>query len=213
MPRTVSLTVVRKNASTTERQQPETLSDHRRQDSQLDHHLRGRFPGSSVRTRTHVVPSSPVEFLFFRQKLATGLRCAVGVVAGVGIGVFLATHVSTTPPLHLKVAFVSAVSFLLGLSLVPMTIRNLFGRLRVDSRGIRMAPKIFGFRVDWDDLERWSIEGITLHFKSRRCSHPYILDLHDLAADERHLLRELMRSCAPEKDRRAANLQEALLAT
>ncbi len=198
-PETVRLTVIRKRSQSTIEAGTTEHSHAELTNSKMNHHVAGSWSSTPAQT----VPLTPVQFSFATEKLGTGLRSLTGVIAGVGVGAFLATHISTTPPLHLKVAFVAGVSCLLGLCLVPSALRGLFGKLRVDSRGLRMTPALVGFNIDWKDLEQWSVEGIHLHLRSRRTKHTYIFDLDNLNLLDRSLLRSLLIACVPEIDRRA----------
>ena len=199
VPETVRITVIReKNQALgeagTRNHSPADLAV-----SKSTRYASGSWQSPPART----VPLTPIKFSFATEKLATGLRSLTGVIAGTGVGAFLATHISTTPPLHLKVAFVAGVSCLLGLCLIPSALRGLFGRLRVDSRGLRVTPALVGFNVDWKDLEQWSVEGIHLHLRSSRTKRTYIIDLDYLSLTDRDLLRSVLTACVPEIDRRA----------
>ena len=151
------------------------------------------------------IPAEPVRFHFVRQQLITGLRALTGVILGLGVGIFLATHITTTPPLHLNVAFVAAICCLLGLCLVPLAIRALTGKFKVDASGVHMTPGFVGFSVKWQELHQWSIEGIEFHVHTLKTTHPHIMPLHYLGAEERLQLHAVMRSCAPEKERRRSS--------
>lgn len=141
------------------------------------------------------IPAAPLVANFATQRLAVGLRSLIGVILGLGIGGYLATEVSTTPPLHLKVAFVSGVCILLGLGLVPMAVRDLIGSLRVDSFGIRVTPGVFGFSIPWDELDRWTIEGPAFRFHCRKTDVTHFLSVDHLSAGERQALIDVLRSC------------------
>lgn len=170
------------------------------------HHLR-----TVQESHTHVVqdtcysvriPAAPLVVNFASQRLAAGLRSLIGVILGLGIGGYLATEVSTTPPLHLKVAFVSGVCILLGLGLIPMAVRDLFGSLRVDSFGIRVSPGVFGFSVPWDELDRWTIEGPAFRFHCRKSDVTHFLSIDHLSAGQRQALIDVLRSCTHETEQR-----------
>lgn len=105
-PETVRLTVIRKRSQSTVEAGTTEHSHAELTNSRMNHHAAGSWPSTPAQT----VPLTPVQFSFAKEKLGTGLRSLTGVIAGVGVGAFLATHISTTPPLHLKVAFVAGVS-------------------------------------------------------------------------------------------------------
>lgn len=149
-----------------------------------------------------VIPQRPLEKRFRAQKLTEGLRSLLGACFGLGAGLFLLTHIPGTPSLRLQVIFVAAVCLVLGGILVPFAAGYLFGRLRLDSFGISMSPWPIGFRISWHDLSRWSIEGLQLHLVSRRSSKEEIVPLHVLESGDRLLVRDILRSCAGEREGR-----------
>lgn len=147
-----------------------------------------------------MVPRSPLQLNFRTQKLADGLRGLAGVVFGFGVGVFLLTHIPATPKLYLQVTSVAIVCLLLAASLLPFTIGCLLGQLRIDSVGISVTPRLVGFRISWHDLQCWSLEGLQLHLLSRRSDREEIIALHALPPGDRLLVRDIMQSCAGEKE-------------
>lgn len=152
---------------------------------------------------TTMIPISPLDIAFSRVKAVDGFRSLAGVLFGLTAGGFLATHISTTPNLHLQVTFVSIVCLLLGLSLIPLTLAYLFGRIQINSRGIRVTPRLVGFDLSWPDLESWSIEGLQLHTHAARSRKEHILSLNVLTQEQRLAVRDILRNCAPEKERKA----------
>jgi hypothetical protein len=149
-----------------------------------------------------VIPQRPLEKWFRAQKLTEGLRSLLGARSGLGAGLFLLTHIPGPPSLRLQVIFVAVVCLVPGSILVPFAAGYLFGRLRLDSFGISMSPWPIGFRISWQDLSRWSIEGLQLHLVSRRSSKEEIVPLHVLESADRLLVRDILRSCAGEREGR-----------
>ncbi|MEI7699280.1 MAG: hypothetical protein WCK86_05765 [Planctomycetia bacterium] len=152
---------------------------------------------------TTMIPVRPLDIAFSRVKAVDGFRSLAGVLFGLTAGGFLATHISTTPNLHLQVTFVSLVCLLLGLSLIPLTLGYLFGRIQINSRGIRVTPRLVGFDLAWPDLESWSIEGLQLHAHSARSRKEHTLFLNVLTQEQRLAVLDILRNCAPEKERKA----------
>jgi len=153
-----------------------------------------------------VVPGRPFDSRFRTQKLAEGLRSLLGVCFGIGAGSFLLTHIPGTPNLRLQVTFVAVVCLVLGCVLVPFAAGYLLGRLRLDSFGISMSPWPIGFRIRWQDLVCWSVEGLQLHLVSRRSAKEEIVPLHVLASADRLLVRDILRACAGEREGRMSAL-------
>lgn len=153
-----------------------------------------------------VIPGRPFDTRFRTQKLAEGLRALLGVCFGLGAGMFLLTHIPGTPNLRLQVTFVAVVCLVLGTVLVPFAAGYLQGRLRIDSFGISMSPWPIGFRLRWQDLVCWSIEGLQLHLVSSRSAKEEIVPLHVLASADRLLVRDILRTCAGEREGRVSAL-------
>jgi len=153
-----------------------------------------------------VIPGRPFDTRFRTQKLAEGLRSLLGVCFGLGAGIFLLTHIPGTPNLRLQVTFVAVVCLVLGIVLVPFAAGYLLGRLRLDSFGISMSPWPIGFRIRWQDLVCWSVEGLQLHLVSRRSAKEEIVPLHVLASADRLLVRDILRACAGEREGRVSAL-------
>jgi hypothetical protein len=149
-----------------------------------------------------LIPVVPLECNFASQRLMAGLRALTGSFLGIGVGIYLATEATTAHPLQMKVAFVAAVYCLLGLALVPLTIRELFGRLSVDSFGIRVSAGLFGFAIPWDELDRWSIDGSSFRFHSMKTGVTEFVRIDHLSADDCKSLVETLKSCAPEREQK-----------
>ncbi len=147
-----------------------------------------------------MIPAAPLQCRFVGQRLGAGLRSLAGVLLGIGVGVYLATEVTTTPPLHTKVAFVAAVCGLLGLGLVPFVLRDLFGSLTIDSFGIRMTPRFFGFSIPWDELDRWTMDGPAFRFHSMKSGTTSFVQIDHLSVSHRKSLIETLNSCAPHRE-------------
>jgi hypothetical protein len=139
----------------------------------------GRHEVQAWRTVT-IVPLTPVQLNFRTQQLAEGLRALVGVIFGFSVGLFLITHIPSTPRLQMQVTSVAVICLLLGASLVPFTVGCLLGRLRIDSSGITVTPRLVGFQIRWQELKCWSLEGVQLHLLSRRSDREEIVALHAL---------------------------------
>lgn len=148
-----------------------------------------------------LIPSTPVVVRFFRQRLGAGLRTLAGTVLGISLGAYLATEIATSHPLQANVAFVSAVYCLLGIALIPMTVRELFGVLRVDSHGISVTPGLVGFTVPWDDLERWTIDGTAFRFHSRKSGVTESVRIDQLSPQNRQILIDTLKACASQRER------------
>lgn len=148
-----------------------------------------------------LIPSTPVTVRFFRQRLGAGLRTLAGTVLGLTVGVYLATEIATSHPIQANVAFVSAVYCLLGIALVPMSVRELLGVLRVDSYGISVTPGLVGFSVPWDDLERWTIDGTAFRFHSRKSGVTESVRIDQLSPQSRQILIDTLKACASQRER------------
>lgn len=159
----------------------------------------GRHEVQALRTVT-MVPLTPVQLNFRTQQLAEGLRALVGVIFGFSVGLFLITHIPSTPLLQMQVMSVAVICLLLGASLLPFTVGCLLGRLRIDSSGITVTPRLVGFQIRWQELKCWSLEGVQLHLLSRRSDREEIVALHALPPGDRLLVRDIMRSCVSEKE-------------
>lgn len=159
-----------------------------------------------------VIPGRPFDTRFRTQKLAEGLRALLGVCFGLGAGTFLLTHIPGSPNLRLQVTFVALVCLVFGTVLMPFAAGYLLGRLRLDSFGISMSPWPIGFRIRWQDLVCWSVEGLQLHLVSRRSAKEEIVPLHILASADRLLVRDILRSCAGEREGRISALASPLAA-
>lgn len=160
-----------------------------------------------------LIPSTPVAVRFFRQRLGTGLRTLAGTVLGISLGAYLATEIATSHPLQANVACVSAIYCLLGIALIPMTVRELFGVLRVDSYGISVTPGLVGFTVPWDDLERWTIDGTAFRFHSRKSGVTESVRIDQLSPQNRQILIDTLKACASQRERtRPARRSEPALA-
>ncbi len=146
------------------------------------------------------IPLSPVTFVFARQRLGSGLRSLAAGVFGTGIGAFLATQIAATPNLRVQVTIVSVICVLLGLVMLHFAVRDLLGRLRVDSRGIQLSPGYQGFSIAWTDLQEWNIDGMAFHFRSLKSKGPVSVDLEVLQPTERLQLRGLLLACAPDRE-------------
>lgn len=170
-------------------------------------HVRGASVESHLSTRNErtnhyalQIPLSPVTFVFARQRLGIGMRSLAAGVIGLGIGAFLATQIAATPNLRVQVTIVSVICILLGLVMMHFAVRDLFGRLRIDSRGIQLSPLYQGFAIAWTDLVEWGIDGMAFHFRSLKSKGQLSVDLEVLQAAERTQLRNLLQACAPEKE-------------
>ncbi|MFO0999989.1 MAG: hypothetical protein U0936_06620 [Planctomycetaceae bacterium] len=148
-----------------------------------------------------LIPSTPVAVRFFRQRLGAGLRTLAGTILGISLGAYLATEIATSHPLQAKVAFVSAVYCLLGIALIPITVRELFGVLKVDSYGISVTPGLVGFTVPWDDLERWTIDGTAFRFHSRKSGVTESVRIDQLSPQNRQILIDTLKACASQRER------------
>lgn len=69
-----------------------------------------------------------------------------------------------------------------------------------------MSPWPIGFRIRWQDLVCWSIEGLQLHLVSSRSAKEEIVPLHVLASADRLLVRDILRTCAGEREGRVSAL-------
>lgn len=148
-----------------------------------------------------LIPSTPVVVRFFRQRLGAGLRTLAGTVLGISLGAYLATEIATSHPLQANVAFVAAVYCLLGIALIPMTVRELFGVLKVDSYGISVTPGFVGFTVPWDDLDRWTIDGTAFRFHSRKSGVTESVRIDQLSPQNRQILIDTLKACASQRER------------
>lgn len=153
-----------------------------------------------------LIPGRPFDARFRTQKLTDGLRSLLGVCFGVGAGTFLLTHIPGTPNLRLQVTFVALVCLILGLVLVPFASGYLLGRLQIDAYGIRVSPWPIGFRIRWQDLVCWSVEGLQLHLVCHRSAKEQIVPLHVLSSADRLLVRDILRACAGEREGRVSAL-------
>lgn len=148
-----------------------------------------------------LIPSTPVVVRFFRQRLGAGLRTLAGTLLGISLGAYLATEIATSHPLQANVAFVSAIYCLLGIALIPMTVRELFGVLKVDSYGISVSPGLVGFTVPWDDLDRWTIDGTAFRFHSRKSGVTESVRIDQLSPQNRQFLIDTLKACASQRER------------
>lgn len=158
---------------------------------------------------TVLIPTTPLRSHFRTQRLTVGLRTLAGVVLGVGVGGYLATEVATSHPLHINVASVAAVYCLIGLALVPLAYQELFGKLTVDSFGIRVAAGVFGFAIPWDELDRWSVDRSAFRFRSRKSGVTESVRIDHLSAGDCQLLLNTLKSCVPGREQQRTYAQRA----
>lgn len=155
---------------------------------------------------TIVVPSSPLDIKFRSVKWLEGIRSAVLSVAALGVAASLATHI-TTPALQGKFLFVSLVSLVFGLALIPSALANLFGGLRLDSRGVHVRTGLTSTTIPWNELRSWRFSGSQLQVAGNACVRPQMVCLSKIKPEDRLSLRDVLGSCAPEKERRAGDTE------
>lgn len=161
-----------------------------------DHHL-----GFSKHV-TMVVPSAPLSIQFRKMKLVEGIRTGLAACAAFGVSAFLALHFDT-PPLHTKFVFVSLVCLIFGLAMIPWTVTNLFGSLRLDSRGVHVRNGFSRTSIPWHELKSWGFSGSQFQISGDNTSRPVLVCLSRMTPEFRIEVRDMLRLCAPEKERKA----------
>lgn len=189
----VDLTIVRRGV-TRHRGENHRQSTH--------HEYQEKYP--NVHIHKLRIPQRPLEYYFVRQRAVAGIRNLIAAALCLGIGGFLITHVHSTPKLSVQIILISAVCALLGLYLLPSVIVDLFGKLRVDSNGIRMSPGVFGFNIPWSELSHWNVDGVTFRFRSPKSNHDFATNIQVLSSGDRQELRTLLYDCVGDKERRPA---------
>ncbi|MCE9608331.1 MAG: hypothetical protein K8U03_25880 [Planctomycetia bacterium] len=156
----------------------------------------GVTKGSSFTTR---IPAVSTTFFFASRCSSSGLKFLASAAVFLGAAAFLLSEVSQTPLLRLPIVTVSVICIVLGLALAHLGIRNLLGRLRVDSKGIRLSPFYFGFNVPWNELRSWNMDGFTFHFRKYGSKVDLSVDNDHLTAKDSDVLRQTLLSCAANK--------------
>lgn len=90
-----------------------------------------------------------------------------------------------------------------------IAIRNHCGTLTLDADGIRLAPRVCGFRLWWSEVSQWSLEGdpesnraAVFRFWRSGYDTPRSLPAKWFVRNERVLLVQALRDFASEKARR-----------
>lgn len=197
--RSVSLTVIRKaGRHTTPHQRSHEPGRHDDHATGHDGHVN---PHNAAKTRTFTtrIPAGPLTLQFAKRRWKSGVKSLLGSVAAVATGAFLASQISTTPAIRVQVVIVSGVCIVGGLVLLYLAIRDLLGRLRVDSHGIRLSPAYLGFSIPWTDLYGWEVDGLAFGFSTARSEHTYSAEQALLSDADGAALSALLNSCVPEK--------------
>lgn len=160
---------------------------------------------ASLTVRPRRIPTKPLVYRFSEHCGAAGARNLMGAAVAIGLGVFLFTQISSTPNLKLQIAGVAIFCCGLGLYLLPDALRSLFGKLRIDARGVRVTPGLFGFFIPWNELTHWEVDRVTFRFRSPKSRRTFTTSHQVLGVEQRDELREVLRECAAEREQSSAS--------
>jgi hypothetical protein len=186
----VNLTVVRPHLP----RLPAGVRDQRAEHHRRPHDEHAKHGGGY----TLRIPATPATFSVAARHWGAGIKYAALAVAAAGTAAFLASEVSVMPELRTRIVLVALVCALVGLVMLHLAVRDLFGRLRVDSQGLRWSPWYSGFVIPWKDLQSWNFDGFAFQFRTVKKAL-YDLERDLLTTDDQERLHILLSSCAAEK--------------
>ncbi len=145
------------------------------------------------------IPAVPMKFVFAKQRQGAGLSTLFKALLAIAAGVLLITQIPSTPSLKIQMGLLSALCCVGGGSLLPSAIRDMFGRLKVDGRGIHMTPSYVGFSIPWKELVGWDSDHLAFRFYTSKSKRALATYARYLDASDRNSLYGVLRACVPQK--------------
>ncbi|MBL9090287.1 MAG: hypothetical protein JNL96_03630 [Planctomycetaceae bacterium] len=130
-------------------------------------------------------------------------KIVIGAITG-GLGAFLIVEIPKTPDLTTNLAIIGAIGLATTLALWMLAARELFGRLKVDGRGVAMLPAWSGYSIPWAEVTSWQMTGeddVPSEYQQLKLwrseeAFPAVVDIGWMTADSRGTLRKIIRQIA-----------------
>lgn len=120
---------------------------------------------TTYRDRHHsFVGPDELTWSFAAQRWRNGLTVGFGAVLQLSLALFLLSQISTSPGLKSQLSAMVFIFCVSGATCLIASIRDLFGRLVVDDKGISVYPGIAGFSLTWEQVVRCEV-------LATQCSH------------------------------------------
>lgn len=113
---------------------------------------------TTYRDRHHsFVGPDVLTWSFAAQRWRNGLTVGFGAVLQLSLALFLLSQISTSPGLKSQLSAMVFIFCVSGATCLIASIRDLFGRLVVDDKGISVHPGIAGFSLTWEQVVRCEV--------------------------------------------------------
>ena len=136
-------------------------------------------PSSYQDRRDAFTARGELSWSFAAQRWRHGLAVGAGAVLQLALALFLLSQIKTSPGLKTQLAAMGFIFCFCGATCLVSSIRDLFGRLVVDDKGISVHPSIAGFSMTWEQIIRCEVKDA----QSNCADSPFIL-LWGLGSDD-----------------------------
>jgi hypothetical protein len=113
---------------------------------------------STSRAATPDLAPRSYEIRFAHLRWREGVAGLTVAAVMIGMGIFSFCQIPVANALAFQLAIIGTFLLICGGWFAAAGARDLFGKLELDDRGIRLTPFWAGFRLRWSDLDRWSLE-------------------------------------------------------